>query len=109
MLKFCAAGFIGPFELFSNRISRVLAALTLAHAIIIPLDNAEVGETDTALPVVAPVTVTLTTANHCMLPLSGLLYCIAAYRKLELQVAVRLYLLVLSWRWWHLHLIRLLG
>ena len=60
MLKFCAAGFIGPFELFSNRISRVLAALTLAHAIIIPLDNAEVGETDTALPVVAPVTVTLT-------------------------------------------------
>ena len=58
ILKFWTGGFILPPVVFSNLISTVLAALTLAQAIMIPLGNTLSGETATALPVVAPVTAT---------------------------------------------------
>ena len=53
-------GFTAAPELFSNRISMVLAALTRAQAMTIPLGKALEGETATTLPTVAPAKAKLT-------------------------------------------------
>lgn len=54
MLYEIDGGLTAAPELFSNLTSIVFAALTLAHAMMMPLGGAVPGETDTTLPTVAP-------------------------------------------------------
>jgi hypothetical protein len=59
MEKFCAAGFTPGALTLLKLICTVLAALTLAQAIITAAGNTAEGETYTTLPTVAPGTVTV--------------------------------------------------